>query len=127
MFIFFWLLMVYFFVSNEKVVNLGVFQIGCNEIQQDYIMIFCNCVVVDFGVFSGCVMLVCYECECCSLMLCEIYCFNNGLYSQNGYVIWDVDSLESVICFGLNKVCEEGICIDSIGIDIWGVDFVLFD
>ncbi|MFP1482533.1 FGGY family carbohydrate kinase [Escherichia coli] len=23
----------------------------------------------------------------------------------------------------LNKVCEEGICIDSIGIDTWGVDF----
>lgn len=119
--------MAYFFVSNEKVANLGAFQTGCNEIQQDYIMTFCNCVAVDFGAFSGRVMLARYERECRSLTLREIHCFNNGLHSQNGYVTWDVDSLESAICLGLNKVCEEGICIDSIGIDTWGVDFVLLD
>lgn len=62
-------------------------------------------------------MLVRYERECRSLTLREIHRFNNGLHSQNGYVTWDVDSLESAIRLGLNKVCEEGIRIDSIGID----------
>ena len=61
-------------------------------------------------------MLARYERECRSLTLREIHRFNNGLHSQNGYV-WDVDSLESAIRLGLNKVCEEGIRIDSIGID----------
>ncbi len=82
-------------------------------------MTFRNCVAVDLGASSGRVMLARYERECRSLTLREIHRFNNGLHSQNGYVTWDVDSLESAIRLGLNKVCEEGIRIDSIGIDTW--------
>ena len=90
-------------------------------------MTFRNCVAVDLGASSGRVMLARYERECRSLTLREIHRFKNGLHSQNGYVTWNVDSLESAIRLGLNKVCEEGIRIDSIGIDTWGVDFVLLD
>ncbi|EPV4633456.1 rhamnulokinase, partial [Shigella boydii] len=90
-------------------------------------MTFRNCVAVDLGASSGRVMLARYERECRSLTLREIHHFNNGLHSQNGYVTWNVDSLESAIRLELNKVCEEGIRIDSIGIDTWGVDFVLLD
>lgn len=90
-------------------------------------MTFRNCVAVDLGASSGRVMLARYERECRSLTLREIHRFNNGLHSQNGYVTWNVDRLESAIRLGLNKVCEEGIRIDSIGIDTWGVDFVLLD
>ena len=90
-------------------------------------MTFRNCVAVDLGASSGRVMLARFERECRSLTLREIHRFNNGLHSQNGYVTWDVDSLESAIRLGLNKACEEGIRIDSIGIDTWGVDFVLLD
>ena len=90
-------------------------------------MTFRNCVAVDLGASSGRVMLARYERECRSLTLREIHRFNYGLHSQNGYVTWNVDSLESAIRLGLNKVCEEGIRIDSIGIDTWGVDFVLLD
>lgn len=79
-------------------------------------MTFRNCVAVDLGASSGRVMLARYERECRSLTLREIHRFNNGLHSQNGYVT-DVDSPESAIRLGLNKVCEEGIRIDSIGID----------
>ncbi|MCU6392074.1 rhamnulokinase, partial [Enterobacter quasiroggenkampii] len=57
-------------------------------------MTFRNCVAVDLGASSGRVMLARYERECCSLTLREIHRFNNGLHSQNGYVTWDVDSLE---------------------------------
>ena len=74
-------------------------------------------VAVDLGASSGRVMLARYERECRSLTLREIHRFNNGLHSQNGYVTWNVDRLESAIRLGLNKVCEEGIRIDSIGID----------
>lgn len=80
-------------------------------------MTFRNCVAVDLGASSGRVMLARYERECRSLTLHEIHRFNNGLHSQNGYVTRDVDSLEDAIRLGLNKVCEEGIRIDSIGID----------
>lgn len=90
-------------------------------------MTFRNCVAVDLGASSGRVMLARYSRECRSLMLREIHRFNNGLHNRNGYVTWDVDSLESAIRLGLNKVCEEGIRIDSIGIDTWGVDYVLLD
>lgn len=79
-------------------------------------MTFRNCVAVDLGASSGRVMLARYERECRSLTLREIHRFKNGLHSQNGYVTWDVDSLESAIRLGLNKVCEEGIRIDSIGL-----------
>lgn len=79
-------------------------------------MTFRNCVAVDLGASSGRVMLARYERECRSLTLREIHRFKNGLHSQNGYV-WNVDSTESAIRLGLNKVCEEGIRIDSIGID----------
>lgn len=70
-------------------------------------MTFRNCVAVDLGASSGRVMLARYERECRSLTLREIHRFNNGLHSQNGYVTWNVDSLESAIRLGLNKVCEE--------------------
>lgn len=90
-------------------------------------MSICYCVVVDLGVFSGWVMFVSYQFGLCVLMLCEIYCFINSLQKVDGFDCWDVDSLEGEICCGLEKVCEQGILIDSIGIDIWGVDYVLLD
>ncbi len=80
-------------------------------------MTFRNCVAVDLGASSGRVMLARYSRECRSLTLREIHRFNNGLHNRNGYVTRDVDSPESAIRLGLNKVCEEGIRIDSIGID----------
>lgn len=79
-------------------------------------MTFRNCVAVDLGASSGRVMLARYERECRSLTLREIHRFNNGLHSQNGYVTWDVDSLESAIRLGLNKVCEEGIRSIALGL-----------
>lgn len=45
----------------------------------------------------------------------------------DGFDAWDIDSLENEIRLGLEKVCDEGIRIDSIGIDTWGVDYVLLD
>ncbi|MCU6667615.1 rhamnulokinase [Enterobacteriaceae bacterium H4N4] len=90
-------------------------------------MTFRHCVAVDLGASSGRVMLASYHREQRTLLLREIHRFVNCLQKQDGFDCWDIDSLEAEIRTGLNKVCEEGIRIDSIGIDTWGVDYVLLD
>ncbi|WP_286931828.1 rhamnulokinase [Leclercia sp. UBA5958] len=84
-----------------------------------------HCVAVDLGASSGRVMLARYEPAQRTLSLREIHRFVNCLQKQDGFDIWDIDSLEAEIRTGLNKVCDEGMRIDSIGIDTWGVDIVL--
>ncbi|WP_391488914.1 rhamnulokinase [Leclercia tamurae] len=90
-------------------------------------MTFRHCVAVDLGASSGRVMLASYHREQRTLSLREIHRFMNCLQKQDGFDCWDIDTLEAEIRTGLNKVCEEGIHIDSIGIDTWGVDYVLLD
>ncbi|URN99218.1 rhamnulokinase [Leclercia adecarboxylata] len=90
-------------------------------------MTFRHCVAVDLGASSGRVMLASYHRGARTLVLREIHRFINCLQKQDGFDCWDIDALEAEIRTGLNKVCEEGIRIDSIGIDTWGVDYVLLD
>lgn len=90
-------------------------------------MSFRHCVAVDLGASSGRVMLTSYEPGQQTLALREIHRFTNSLQKVDGFDCWDIDSLENEIRCGLVKVCEQGILIDSIGIDTWGVDYVLLD
>ena len=90
-------------------------------------MSFRHCVAVDLGASSGRVMLAGYQPGQQTLALREIHRFTNSLQKVDGFDCWDLDSLEGEICRGLEKVCEQGILIDSIGIDTWGVDYVLLD
>ena len=90
-------------------------------------MSFRHCVAVDLGASSGRVMLATYDRKKRTLALREIHRFTNTLQKVNGSDCWDLDSLETEIRCGLKKVCDDGILIDSIGIDTWGVDFVLLD
>ncbi len=90
-------------------------------------MTFRHCVAVDLGASSGRVMLARYDSEQRALSLREIHRFVNCLQNVDGFATWDIDSLESEIRLGLNKVSTQGIQIDSIGIDTWGVDYVLLD
>ena len=86
-----------------------------------------HCVAVDLGASSGRVMLAGYQPGQQTLALREIHRFTNSLQKVDGFDCWDLDSLEGEIRRGLEKVCEQGILIDSIGIDTWGVDYVLLD
>ncbi len=86
-----------------------------------------HCVAVDLGASSGRVMLARYDNKQHTLSLHEIHRFVNCLQKQDGFDTWDIDGLEAEIRIGLNKVCEQGILIDSIGIDTWGVDYVLLN
>ncbi|WP_039055254.1 rhamnulokinase [Enterobacter sp. Bisph1] len=88
-------------------------------------MTFRHCVAVDLGASSGRVMLARFDRQNRTLSLREIHRFVNCLQKVDGFDCWDIDSLEAEIRLGLNKVCEEGIQPDSIGIDTWGVDYVL--
>ena len=90
-------------------------------------MSFRHCVAVDLGASSGRVMLASFNRQNQSLTLREMHRFVNTLQKVNGSDCWDVDALETEIRHGLKKVCDDGILIDSIGIDTWGVDFVLLD
>ncbi|WP_318368140.1 rhamnulokinase [Enterobacter sp.] len=86
-----------------------------------------HCVAVDLGASSGRVMLARFDAGTGTLTLREIHRFANCLQKVGGTDCWDIDTLEAEIRAGLAKVGGEGIVIDSIGIDTWGVDYVLID
>ncbi|MCL9674052.1 rhamnulokinase [Citrobacter sp. MNAZ 1397] len=90
-------------------------------------MTFRHCVAVDLGASSGRVMLARYATEQRTLTLREVHRFPNYLEKNNGFDCWDIDALEDEIRLGLEKTCTQGVTIDSIGIDTWGVDIVLID
>lgn len=57
----------------------------------------------------------------------EIYRFWNGMDDIDGTLCWDVDRLFREIVEGMKKCKEIGKIPVSVGIDTWGVDFVLLD
>ena len=86
-----------------------------------------NCVAIDLGASSGRVMLARFNSETGNLQLEEIARCVNQLIAVEGRQCWDLDALEHFILSSLNKLDEQGIVPDSIGIDTWGVDYVLLD
>lgn len=84
-------------------------------------------VAIDLGASSGRIMLARSDLRQGTLTLREISRFSNHLVHINEYECWDVDALEQAIRAGLQQLDDEGITIDSLGIDTWGVDFVLLD
>ncbi len=80
---------------------------------------------VDIGASSG-RHILCHL-EDGKLVLEEVYRFENGYTKQNGHFCWEIDRLFDEIVAGM-KVCKElGKIPASVGIDTWGVDFVLLD
>lgn len=57
----------------------------------------------------------------------EIYRFENGMQKKNGHLVWDVEALFREIVNGLKKCKEVGKIPLTLGIDTWGVDYVLLD
>lgn len=57
----------------------------------------------------------------------EIHRFGNGMVERNGHLCWDIEKLFSEIVAGLRRCHELGLALASLGIDTWGVDFVLLD
>ncbi len=61
-----------------------------------------------------------------AIALEEIYRFDNGQVRKDGHDCWDVEHLVSSVTAGIDAAVAKGP-VDSIGIDTWGVDFVLLD
>ncbi len=80
---------------------------------------------VDIGASSGRHMLS--HMEDGRMILEEIYRFPNGMVEKDGEKIWDVDRLFAEILTGMKKCAGLGKIPVSMGIDTWGVDFVLLD
>lgn len=57
----------------------------------------------------------------------ELYRFENKLVKQNGHLCWDLEHLFHEVVEGLKKCRTLERIPASIGIDTWGVDFVLLD
>src|SRR5699024_12647320 len=87
----------------------------------------CYIAAIDLGASSGRVMLASYHHARQTLTLQEIHRFHNGLIKFNQHDCWDVDGLEQQIRYGLAKIEQQGIKLNSICIDSWGVDYVLLD
>lgn len=81
---------------------------------------------IDIGASSGRHMIGYLEND--KLITKEIYRFPNGFHkSESGHLCWDLEALFSHILMGLKKCKEMGMSPAHIGIDTWGVDFVLTD
>jgi rhamnulokinase len=86
-----------------------------------------NIAAVDLGASSGRVILASYDPVDGSLSMQEMHRFANGMVHKNGHDCWEPDQLLSHILLGLEKIDAAGIQLDSVGVDSWGVDFVLLD
>ena len=61
------------------------------------------------------------------LVVEEMYSFNNSMRYEAGHLVWDTKLLFDEICFGLAKCGDAGKAPRSMGVDTWGVDYVLLD
>ena len=83
-------------------------------------------IAIDLGASSGRLILV--SASGGKISFEEMYRFKNEPVELNGRLYWDFGRIYNEILNGLNTVSNSGHGdIDSIGIDTWGVDYVLFD
>lgn len=80
---------------------------------------------IDIGASSGRHILA--HLEDGRMVLEEVHRFPNGMADQDGEKVWDVDELFAQIKAGMKKCGELGKIPVSVGVDTWGVDFVLLD
>ena len=80
---------------------------------------------IDIGASSGRHILA--EIVDGKIRLEEVYRFWNGMDNKDGSLCWDVDRLFREILTGLKKCKEIGKVPSYMGIDTWGVDYVLLD
>lgn len=80
---------------------------------------------IDIGASSGRHILGCVENG--KIELEEVYRFPNGTSLKNGHQCWDHKSLFENVVKGMKRCAEIGKIPSYLGIDTWGVDFLLLD
>lgn len=79
---------------------------------------------IDIGASSGRHIIGSYENG--RIVTEELYRFPNGMQkNESGTLVWDTESLFHHIKAGIKACVDAGKSPDYIGIDTWGVDFVL--
>ena len=79
---------------------------------------------VDLGATSGRTILATYDGQ--KIGMRELTRFKNPMIPMGGHLYWDLPGLYNEILLGLKKAADEGIVLESIGIDTWGCDFAFF-
>ena len=80
---------------------------------------------VDIGASSGRIFEA--ELKDQKIYLEEIHRFEDYLRNENDSFFWDTEKLYNSIINGLDSYFKKGGKASSIGIDTWGVDFILLD
>lgn len=80
-------------------------------------------IAIDLGATSGRIVLGKYTGD--AIQMTEIHRFPNRIVKVSGRSFWDLWALWDEILTGLGKAAASGEPVDSIGVDTWGVDFVL--
>jgi len=75
----------------------------------------------DCGATSGRAVLATFEDG--RFKMKEVYRFPSGIIRLHGKYYWDILAIYGHLCKCLDQLKQEGVKIDSIGIDTWGVDF----
>ena len=83
-----------------------------------------NYLAIDIGASSGRHILGSVRDG--KITLEEVFRFENSQVRQDGHDCWDIDKLVDSVKAGIDAAMEKSE-IASIGIDTWGVDFVLVD
>lgn len=80
---------------------------------------------IDIGASSG--RLIAGFIENGYLKMQEIYRFTNGMSEIDDHLGWDVEHLFNEIIAALKTASKLGLDIQSLGIDTWGVDYMLIN
>ena len=83
-----------------------------------------NYLAIDIGASSGRHILG--RVENGKIVLEEVFRFENSQVRKDGHDCWDIDRLVASVKDGIDAALAKGP-LESIGIDTWGVDFVLLD
>ena len=83
-----------------------------------------NYLAVDIGASSG--RHIVGRVENGKIVLEEVYRFANSQVRRGGHDCWDVEKLVASVKAGIDAALEK-TAVESIGLDTWGVDFVLLD
>lgn len=78
---------------------------------------------IDLGATSGRIILASFDTE--RIAMEEIHRFADPIVEMNGHLHWNLPSIWQSLLDGLRLIARRGITLTSIGIDTWGVDFVL--
>ena len=81
------------------------------------------CLAIDIGASSGRHIIGWQENG--TIMTQEVYRFPNGVHSENGHLVWDIQALVASVKAGVDAALAQFPKIESLSVDTWGVDYVL--